>query len=147
MAQGSRPDRVAEEVRHVLSEALARDVHDPGIGFVTVTRVKVSPDLQLARVHYTCLGDEKAKAGTKAALERAKPFLRRRIGDQIRLRRVPELIFHFDEGIAHQARVEELIIEIQKDRELHPFQESAPASDASAAEPPAGAKAETKDTE
>ena len=124
MAQGSRPDRVAEEVRHVLSEALARDVHDPGIGFVTVTRVKVSPDLQLARVHYTCLGDEKAKAGTKAALERAKPFLRRRIGDQIRLRRVPELIFHFDEGIAHQARVEELIIEIQKDRELHPYQES-----------------------
>lgn len=116
MAQGNRPDRVAEEVRHVLSESLAREVHDPGIGFVTVTRVKVSPDLQLARVHYTCLGDEKVQATTKAALERAKPFLRRQLGSKLRLRRVPEIIFHFDVGIAHQARVEELIIEIQQER-------------------------------
>jgi ribosome-binding factor A len=149
MAQGSRPDRVAEEVRHVLSESLAREVHDPGIGFVTITHVKVSPDLQLARVNYTCLGDEKAKASTKAALERAKPFLRRQIGAHIRLRRVPELIFHFDEGIAHQARVEELIIEIQKERELHPYQESTPAETTGTAAPTDAAKADApkKDAE
>ena len=130
MAQGSRPDRVAEEVRHVLSDALARDVKDPGLGFVTVTRVTVSPDLQLARVYYSIIGDEKARKNSKAALERCTPFLRRRLGQEIRLRRVPELHFHYDEGIAHQARVEELIYEIQQERAAREAAEAAaPAPD------------------
>lgn len=113
MAQGSRPDRVAEEIRHEMSTLLMREVHDPGIGFITITRVKVSPDLQVARIYYTSMADAKGRAATKAALERAKPFLRRQIGQRIQLRRVPEIAFHFDEGIAHQARVEELLIEIK----------------------------------
>src|SRR5262245_17008315 len=87
MAQGSRPDRVGEEIRHELADLLAREVHDPGIGFVTLTRVTVSPDLQLARVFYTQLGDEAAQKATAKALARATPFLRRQIGSRIRLRR------------------------------------------------------------
>ena len=122
MAQGNRPDRVAEEVRHVISETLAREVKDPGIGFITITAVKISSDLQVARVSYTTMGDEKNRAATKAALERVKPFLRRQIGQKMRLRRVPELNFQFDEGIAHQARVEEILLDIQKDREANPIQ-------------------------
>lgn len=113
MAQGSRPDRVAEEIRHEMGTLLMREVHDPGIGFITITRVKVSPDLQVARIYYTSMADEKGRAATTAALERAMPFLRRQIGQRVRLRRVPEIMFHFDEGIAHQARVEELILEIK----------------------------------
>jgi ribosome-binding factor A len=122
MAQGNRPDRVAEEVRHVISETLSRDVKDPGIGFITITHVKISSDLQVARVSYTTMGDAKNQAATKAALERVKPFLRRQLGQKLRLRRVPEINFHFDEGIAHQARVEEILLEIQKDRETNPVQ-------------------------
>ena len=86
MSQGSRPDRVADQIRGELATLLAREVHDPGIGFVTLTRVQVTPDLQLARVHYTVLGDEKARAGSARALERAAPFLRRQIGARLRLR-------------------------------------------------------------
>ena len=122
MAQGNRPDRVAEEIRHVISEVLSREVKDPGIGFITITAVKVSSDLGVARLSYTTMGDEKNRAVTKAALERVKPFLRRQLGAKMRLRRVPELNFHFDEGIAHQARVEEILIDIQKDREANPIQ-------------------------
>ena len=113
MAQGARPDRVAEQIRQEMGTLLMRDVHDPGIGFITITRVKVSPDLQVARVYYTSMADEKGRIATKAALQRALPFLRRQIGQRIQLRRVPEIVFHFDEGIAHQARVEELILEIK----------------------------------
>lgn len=91
---------------------LSREVHDPGIGFVTVTRVRVSPDLQLARVYYTSLGDDKARRNTERALERASPFLRRQIGSRLRLRRVPELTFLFDESIASQDRIEQLLNEI-----------------------------------
>ena len=95
---------------------LARDVHDPGIGFVTITRVKVSPDLQLARAYYTQLGDEAARKETRKALDRAIPFLRRQIGSRLRLRRVPELRFEFDESVEKQDRIEKILLELKEER-------------------------------
>ena len=94
---------------------LAREVHDPGIGFVTLTRVQVSPDLQVARVFYTSLGDAAARKDTQKALDRATPFLRRQIGRRVQLRRVPELEFRFDESIAHQNRIEEILQELHQE--------------------------------
>ncbi len=109
-----RPDRVGDQIRQQLSEMLARGaVHDPGIGFITLTRVKVSADLQSARVYYTSLGDEKARKETARALERATPFFRRQVGSRLQLRRVPELHFQFDESVQHQDRVEQIL------RDLH----------------------------
>ena len=113
MAQGSRPDRVADQIRGELGLLLTREVHDPGIGFVTVTRVQVSADLQQARVFYTVLGDEKARVNSERALERAVPFLRRQIGSRLRFKRVPELTFLYDESIAGQDRIEQLLNEIR----------------------------------
>jgi ribosome-binding factor A len=112
MSQGSRPDRVADQIRGELATLLAREVHDPGIGFVTLTRVQVTPDLQLARVHYTVLGDEKARTGSARALERAAPFLRRQIGARLRLRRAPELRFIYDDSVAGQDRIEQILTEL-----------------------------------
>ncbi len=114
MAQGHRPDRVGEELRMELSELLAREVHDPGIGFVTLTHVDVTPDLQHARVFYTSLGQAPDRRQTARALERAAPFLRRRVGGRLRLRRVPELQFVYDEGVEAQDRVERLLREIHE---------------------------------
>src|SRR3954453_24125763 len=98
MSQGSRPDRVADQIRGEVASMLTRDVHDPGIGFVTITRVQITPDLQQARVFFTTLGDEKARQNSSRALERASPFLRRQIGSRLRLKRAPELKFVFDES-------------------------------------------------
>ena len=112
MSQGSRPDRVADQIRGELATLLAREVHDPGIGFITLTRVQVTPDLQLARVHYTVLGDEKARGGSARALERAAPFLRRQIGARLRLRRAPELRFIYDDSVAGQDRIEQILSEL-----------------------------------
>jgi len=109
MSQGSRTERVGEELRSELAQLLAREVHDPGVGFVTLTRVQVTPDLQQARVFFTALGDEKTRRASGRALERAAPFLRRQIGGRLRLRRVPELKFIFDESIAGQDRIEQLL--------------------------------------
>ena len=114
MAQGYRPNRVADQIRQELSELLTRgEVHDPGIGVITLTRVHVSPDLQMARVFYTTLGDAKARQETARALDRATPFFRRQIGGRLRLRRVPEFEFRFDESVAHQDRIEQIL------RDLH----------------------------
>src|SRR5678809_515700 len=95
-----RPDRVGDQIRQEISELLSRGaVHDPGVGFITLTTVKVSPDLQLARVYYTSLGDEKARGETAKALGRATPFLRPQVAQRLRLRRAPELQFFYVESI------------------------------------------------
>ena len=117
MSQGSRPDRVADQIRGELALLLAREVHDPGIGFVTLTRVLVSPDLQLARVFYTALGDDKTRTASGRALERAAPFLRRQIGARLRLKRAPELTFVYDQAIAGQDRIEQILNELGKARD------------------------------
>ena len=134
MAQGSRPDRVGEDIRHELATLLAREVHDPGIGFVTLTRVKVSPDLQLARVFYTTLGDDAVRRDTERALARATPFLRRHIGARIRLRRVPELRFEFDRGVENQDRIERILIDLQAERDAREA-DGPPAEPQDAASP------------
>src|ERR671916_112613 len=101
----TRPNRVGDQLRTEIADLLAREVHDPGIGFLTVTHVKVTPDLQMARVYYTTLGDQKARAESRRALQRAAPFLRRQIGRRLRLKRVPELEFFFDETIERGDRI------------------------------------------
>jgi ribosome-binding factor A len=89
-------------------------VHDPAIGFVTITRVEVTPDLQLARVFYTTMGSDAERRQTERGLNRALPFLRRQVGERLRLRRVPVLQFVFDKSIETQERVEQLLREIHE---------------------------------
>jgi len=126
MAQGNRASRVGDQIRLELADLLAREVHDPGIGFLTITRVAVTPDLQQARVYYTTMGDEKARKESRRALERAAPFLRRHIGRRLRLKRVPELDFFFDESIEQHDRIERILQELNTERADAP--ESSPAS-------------------
>ncbi len=108
----NRSSRVGDQLRAEIADLLAREVHDPGVGFLTITHVAVSDDLQHARVHYTTMGDAKARNRTGRALERAAPFLRRQIGRRLRLKRVPELEFFFDASIEQQDRIERIIQEI-----------------------------------
>ena len=116
MAQGYRPQRVGDQIREELSAMLTRgEVHDPKIGFITLTRVQVSADLQIAHVYYTSLGDAAARKDTQKALDRATPFVRRQIGSRVKLRRVPEIDFRFDESIAHQDRIEQILQELHKE--------------------------------
>jgi ribosome-binding factor A len=111
-----RPTRVGEQIREDLTELITREVHDPGVGFITITRVDVTPDLQQARVYYTSLGDEKARRETRRALERAAPFLRRQLGRRLRLRRIPELQFFYDESIERHDRIERILQQLQDER-------------------------------
>jgi ribosome-binding factor A len=108
MTQGSRTARVGEEVREVLAEAILK-LKDPRMGFVTVTGVKVSPDLKRAWVYYTSLGDSKARAGTRAALRSANPHLRAVIGREVRLKYLPELSFEEDASIEQASKIDGLL--------------------------------------
>jgi len=129
----TRPQKVAEQIRIELSELLAREVHDPGIGFITLTKVSVTPDLQLARVYYTSLGDEHGLRETAKALSRAQPFLRRQIAQRVRLRRVPEIEFFYDKSVAQHDRVEQILQELKAEADAQ--REGAPATEPGEAKP------------
>jgi len=107
---------VGEEFREILAEAIL-GLKDPRVGFVTVTGVKVSPDLHVAWVYYTVLGDGKAAAGTRAALRSAAPHLRRELGRQIRLKVTPELRFEQDEVPASAERIDALLDRVHAEGE------------------------------
>ena len=105
-------------------------MHDPGIGFVTLTRVQVTPDLQQARVLlHRARRRQGARRTPRKALERAAPFLRRQIGSRLRLQRVPELEFIYDESIAGQDRIEQLLNEIRAGGSGSPTPDTAPDDD------------------
>ena len=114
MPQGPRTDRVGEEFREILAESI-QGLKDPRVGFVTVTGVKVSPDLHVAWVYYTVLGGEKERNATRAALRSATPHLRHDLGRQIRLKVTPELRFEEDDLADAAARIDRLLDQVHQD--------------------------------
>lgn len=107
-----RANRVGEQMKKELSDIIGRKLKDPRVGFVTVTDVEVTGDLQQAKVYLTVLGDEEQKKDTLDGLEKAKGFIRSEVGKRIRLRKIPELIFEIDESIEYGNRIETLIKKI-----------------------------------
>lgn len=110
-----RSHRLAEELKNEISTIIAQDVRDPRVGFATVTRVEVSPDLRHARVYVSIYGSQEEKIRTLQALAGATPFIRRQVGARIRLRHTPELLFTFDDTVEYGDRMMQLIDEIKKE--------------------------------
>jgi ribosome-binding factor A len=115
MSTHNRPERVGQMVQELLGEMFARGMRDPRIGFVTITGVKMSPDLREARVFYAVHGDAEQRKHTAKGLESARGFIRREIAAQLRLRITPELHFSYDEAIDRGERVEQLIRQVHEE--------------------------------
>jgi ribosome-binding factor A len=101
----TRTERVAELIREELSEILRQDVSDPRIGFVSITQVGVSPDLETARVYVSILGDENQKKDCMRGLQSATAFIRGKLGRLLELRTVPEIKFVRDDSLEKGSRV------------------------------------------
>ncbi len=104
--------RVAEMIQQELATMITFDLRDPRLAFVSVTRVQVSPDLRHANVYISSLSGEEAETEIMAALRKASGFLRRQLGSRTTLRYVPELAFHFDDGLIQSQRMSDLLDEI-----------------------------------
>ncbi|HEY8150890.1 MAG TPA: 30S ribosome-binding factor RbfA [Vicinamibacteria bacterium] len=107
-----RTERLSEEIREEVALLIASELKDPRIGFVTVTRVEVTPDLRTARIYVGVLGTEKQRTTSLAGLKQGAGFLRRALGRTLRLRYTPELLFQYDEGLEASDRVAKLLAEI-----------------------------------
>jgi ribosome-binding factor A len=108
-----RANRVGEQMKKELSDIIGRKIKDPRIGFVTVTDVEVTGDLQQAKVFISVLGDEEQRENTLKGLAKAKGFIRSEIGSRIRLRKTPEIIFEWDESIDYGHRIDTLLHQVR----------------------------------
>ncbi len=106
---GRRPQRLAEGIREEVAQLIGRELKDPRLGFLTVTRVELSSDLAHARVFVGVLGGETERRRSLEALQHAAGFVRREIGRRLRLRVVPEIVFRYDEGLEATDRVARLL--------------------------------------
>ena len=106
-----RQERISEEVHHEVSAIVEYELRDDRIGFVTVTEVKVTPDLRTAKVFVTILAPAEERDARLKALNNASGFIRRELGARLRLRYTPQLIFFYDHSIERGARIEELLKE------------------------------------
>ena len=109
--------RVAELLQEELGEMIAFELKDPRLEFVSVTRVSVTQDLRYARVYVSQLGDDIDKAEVISALEHAGGYLRYNLGQRIKLRFLPELSFLFDDGLIVSQRMNQLLDELQAERQ------------------------------
>src|SRR3989440_11547121 len=108
MSRG-RMRRVDEAVRAVLSDAIATDLKDPRVGFVTVTGVKTSPDLRHARVFVSVLGSDAEREATLDGLRSAHGFLQARVATELTLKHTPALVFESDKSVDRGMRITELL--------------------------------------
>jgi ribosome-binding factor A len=110
-----RANRVGEQMKKELGDIISRKIKDPRIGFVTVTDVEVTGDLQQAKVFISVLGDEEQRENTLKGLAKAKGFIRTEIGQRIRLRKTPEITFEFDESVDYGNKIENLLHQLHHD--------------------------------
>ena len=107
--RSGRMRRVDEAMRAVLSDAIAKDLKDPRVGFVTVTGVKTSPDLRHARVYVSVLGDDAAREASIDGLRSAHGFLQRHVATELTLKHTPTLVFEYDESVDRGMRITQLL--------------------------------------
>jgi ribosome-binding factor A len=115
-----RTEQVGDEIQRVLGDVIQNEVKDPRVGFVTVTGVTVTPDMSRANVRVSIMGGEAERKETMKALVRARGFLRRRVGEEVSLRIVPDIVLHLDTSLDQAMRITELLHEIEEERKVNP---------------------------
>ena len=109
-----RADRVADLILKELAEVLVRRVKDPRLADITLTKVDVSPDLRNAKVYYSLLGDDQKKDEVAGGLDSARGFVKRELGKRLYLRRIPDIVFYFDDSLEHGSHIEQLLTELKE---------------------------------
>jgi ribosome-binding factor A len=115
---GHRHERIAEEIHHEVSSMLTGELKDPRLGgLLSVTEVRVSPDLKQARIYVQVPGDSAEQSAAMEGLHAASGFIRRELVERIRLRRAPELFFMLDRSQQYGEHIEDLLGQVKKGKD------------------------------
>jgi len=113
--------KIAARIKERAAHCIEFELSDPRSAFITLTRVEVTPDLSQARVFYSVLGPESDRARTQRMLEDAAGFVQRKVARVLRIRRVPRLVWHYDDSIEVAAKLNSAIVDaIERDRAINP---------------------------
>jgi len=116
MMNYKRADRVAALIKQEVSQIVLQEIKDPDIGFLTITKVKLSSDLKHAKIYYSVLGEAKKQEQAKNALDRSLKYIRSQVGHRINLRLVPTLEFFYDDSAAYADHIEQLLQKIKQEK-------------------------------
>lgn len=108
-----RIERVAGEIKEEIGKIIHDELKDPRIGFVTITKVDLSRDLRHAVVYYSLLGEQKEVAATRAGLNNCRGFVRKLLGQRMKLRYIPEIVFKLDKGIEYSIHISKVLEKIK----------------------------------
>ncbi|MFH1692636.1 MAG: 30S ribosome-binding factor RbfA [Candidatus Omnitrophota bacterium] len=108
-----RVDKVAHQIKREVSLIIQDELRDPRLGFITITRAEITPDLRFARVFFSVYGNEEQWKQTHEGLEHASGFIRRELGHRLKLRLVPEVVFHEDHSAEYTISIEQRFEEIK----------------------------------
>ena len=117
--EGKRSGKVADLIQKEISEILLKEIKDPRIGFITITRVAVSDDCRLAKVYFSVMGSDDDREKSIQGLNSAKGFVRKELGQRMRLRYTPDILFRFDPSVEYAVHLEEVIHHLREEREGH----------------------------
>lgn len=113
----SRSDKVAEEIKQEVSRIIQEELRDPRVGFITITRVELTPDLRFARIFFSVYGNVDQWKDTEGVLKHACGFIRRSLGDRMNLRFVPEIVFQGDHSSEYSIAIEKQLEQIRFETE------------------------------
>ncbi|MEX0828696.1 MAG: 30S ribosome-binding factor RbfA [Nitrospirales bacterium] len=120
----SRATRVADQIRIEVAEILSRKIKDPRVHFVTVTEVKMTADLKIARVYVTTLDQENFDQHTAPGLKSAGGFIRKEVGRRLNLRYTPEIVFYRDTSAEYGHRIEKILDSLPHEDDTTPNESS-----------------------
>jgi ribosome-binding factor A len=113
---GLRHQKVVAALKREISNIIHDELKDSRLGFVTVMRVDLTPDLRYAKIYFSVLGQEKQQKKTQEALQSAKPFIRRLVGQRVKLRFVPEITFKLDRSTEYSIKIEQALDRIKEQK-------------------------------
>ncbi len=115
--EGKRSEKVADLIRKEISGMLLKNLKDPRIGFVTITRVAVSADYRLAKVYFSVMGTSEDRDRSTEGLNSARGYVRKELGRRLTLRYIPDIIFRYDPSVEYGIHMEEVFHHLQEERE------------------------------
>jgi len=116
MPEPRRIKRLEQRILRTIGPMIAHGLADPRLGLVTVTRVKLARDLSLARINWSCVGDDADRSRAEHALKHARGYLQTAVAKAMQTRTTPHLEFHFDASMENAARIDEILTKLEKER-------------------------------
>ncbi|MCP4649994.1 MAG: 30S ribosome-binding factor RbfA [PVC group bacterium] len=111
-----RQERVSQRIKEEVSTIIHDQIKDPRIGFFTITRVKLAPDLRFARIFYSIMGTDEQKKEAQEGLDSALKYIRRLVGERMELRYTPDLCFQLDESGEYSMRINEIFEKLEEEK-------------------------------